>query len=114
MPAMAPDAARDLGFDLSGEVALITGAAGGLGAAIARGLARVGARVALADLATPGLDAVRESIAALGAETLAHPLDVARAVDVGAAVERIVATWGRLDILVNCAGITRRQPALDF
>jgi NAD(P)-dependent dehydrogenase (short-subunit alcohol dehydrogenase family) len=97
-------------FRLDGEVALVTGAASGLGAAIAEGLARVGARVALLDLELAGATTIAERLK--GAE--AHRLDVIDA----AAVERLFADiarrWGRIDVLVNSAGIAVRQPALEL
>jgi NAD(P)-dependent dehydrogenase (short-subunit alcohol dehydrogenase family) len=111
---MAADGWQAAGFRLDGEVALVTGAAGGLGAAIARGLAAAGARLALADLAPNGLHAVAEEIIGRGGEAVARQTDVTDAAAVGAVVEEAVRRWGRLDVLVNCHGITLRQPALDF
>ncbi|HVA90688.1 MAG TPA: SDR family NAD(P)-dependent oxidoreductase [Chloroflexota bacterium] len=111
---MATDGLREAGFRLEDSTALITGAAGGLGSAIARGLARCGVRVALADLAGDQLFALREEIAGRGGDALAQPLDVTAAAEVSAAVHTVVGTWGQLDILVNCAGITFRQPAVEF
>lgn len=111
---MTGDAWRDAGFSLDGDVALVTGAAGGLGAAIARGLARAGARVVLADLNMDGLQLLAAEIEAAGGQAQTQALDVTVAADVAAAVDRAVQTWGRLDTLVNCAGITRRQPAVEF
>ena len=61
---------QDLGFDLSGEVAMITGAGGGLGAAIARGLARTGARLLLADLAVEGINAAKRQIEEVGGDVI--------------------------------------------
>jgi len=111
---MAIDGLREAGFTLEGRTALITGAAGGLGAAIARGLARAGVRVALADLEEDRLFALREEIVGWGCPVLAQPTDVTASAAVAGAVAAVVQTWGRLDILVNCAGITVRQPATDF
>lgn len=101
-------------FDLDGKVALITGAAGGLGAAIASGLARAGARLVLADVSAEGLAAVQDQIHKTGAEVRVQRTDVTRADDVAAAVDLAVDEWKRLDILVNCAGITLRRAAVDF
>jgi len=88
------------------KTALVTGAARGIGLAIASRLAADGMRVALLDL-DPGVTeaAARE----VGGETLALSADVTRAAEVNAAVGRVVDHWGRLDVLVNNAGITGRS-----
>jgi 3-oxoacyl-[acyl-carrier protein] reductase len=91
---------------LDQKTALVTGAARGIGLAIAARLAGDGARVALLDLDGP---AVREAAASIEGETLAIVADVTRAADVDAAVTRVAQHWGRLDILVNNAGITGRS-----
>jgi NAD(P)-dependent dehydrogenase (short-subunit alcohol dehydrogenase family) len=111
---MESDGLRAAGFALDGEVALVTGAGGGLGAAIARGLARAGARLALVDLVAERLEATRASIEAAGGQALAKRANVTQCEEVAAAVAATVQTYGRLDILVNCAGITLRQPAETF
>jgi NAD(P)-dependent dehydrogenase (short-subunit alcohol dehydrogenase family) len=85
-----------------GKVALVTGAGGGIGRATAERLAREGARVLLADLPGPGLEA---AAAALGASGLACPTDVTRTEDVERAVARAERELGGLDLLVNNAGI---------
>jgi len=90
-------------WSLAGRVAAVTGAAHGIGRAIARRLAEAGATVTIVDLA--GAD---EAAAALGGETagiFAETLDVTDRAGVDAAVDRIVARHGRLDIWVNNAGI---------
>ena len=96
-------------FDLNGRTALVTGASGGIGKAIAVALAAQGARVALSGTRTDALEAARGEI---GGETVALPCNLADA----AAVERLVpeaeAAMGRLDILVNNAGLTRDMLAM--
>jgi NAD(P)-dependent dehydrogenase (short-subunit alcohol dehydrogenase family) len=111
---MTGDALHNAGFTLDGDVALVVGAAGGLGAAIAHGLAHAGARVMLADLNVDGLQRLAAEIEADSGQAQFQPLDVTVAAEVNAAIDRTVQTWGRLDTLVNCAGITRRQPAVEF
>jgi NAD(P)-dependent dehydrogenase (short-subunit alcohol dehydrogenase family) len=101
-------------FRLDGDVALVTGAARGLGRAIALALAHAGADVALG-LRDPGSGAeLAAEIEALGRRTLRLPMDVADLDQVRAAVARTVAELGRLDILVNNAGIAAGHPAEDF
>jgi 3-oxoacyl-[acyl-carrier protein] reductase len=88
------------------KTALVTGAARGIGLAIASRLAADGLHVALLDLDQVAADA---AAAKVGAETLAIAADVTRAADVDRAVRRVVERWGRLDVLVNNAGITGRS-----
>jgi NAD(P)-dependent dehydrogenase (short-subunit alcohol dehydrogenase family) len=108
------DGLRAAGFDLTGDVVLVTGAAGGLGATIAQGLARAGARLVLADLAVESLQAVKEQVQALGGQARIQQTNVTQVADVAALVDAASRAWGRLDTLVNCAGITVRKPAVDF
>jgi len=101
-------------FDLTGQVALVTGGVGGLGRPIAAGLAAAGATVAVADLKLDQADAVLAEIAATGQQGLALALDVTQAASVQAAVDRLLADFGRIDILVNCHGLTKRVASVDF
>jgi 3-oxoacyl-[acyl-carrier protein] reductase len=93
--------------DLQGQVALVTGAARGIGRACALALARDGAAVAVADLLE--LDETLAGLARHRGRALALPLDVSVPASVGAAVDRTVAELGRLDILVTAAGIVHRD-----
>ena len=92
-------------FDLHGQAALVTGAARGLGRAIAVALAQAGADVALGlrDINTGG-ELVRE-IEAMGRRALPLQMDMARLEQVRRAIQQAAAHFGRLDILVNNAGI---------
>jgi NAD(P)-dependent dehydrogenase (short-subunit alcohol dehydrogenase family) len=90
---------------LDGQVALITGAGSGIGAATARQMATVGAAVALVGRSEAPLRAVAAEITAAGGRALAIPADVARADQIEAAVARAVGAFGRLDILVANAGV---------
>ncbi|MDQ4128261.1 MAG: 2-dehydro-3-deoxy-D-gluconate 5-dehydrogenase KduD [Actinomycetota bacterium] len=101
-------------FKLDGKVALVTGAARGLGQGIAAGLAEAGAGIAALDVAP--LDETREKVEPLGRGF--HPMNrdlrQTKAKLAAEIVEECVARLGRLDILVNNAGIIRRAPALEF
>ena len=99
---------------LDGRTALVTGASGGLGAHFARVLARSGARVAVAARRAEACGDVVEAIRAEGGEAMAARLDVADAASVASAIAEVVARYGRLDVLVNNAGVAATVPALDL
>ena len=94
-------------IDLRGQAALVTGGARGIGRASALALARAGADVAVADLLST--TDVEAAIAAAGRRALGVTLDVTDADGVRAAVQRVVAAFGRLDVLVTAAGIVHRD-----
>jgi 3-oxoacyl-[acyl-carrier protein] reductase len=97
-------------FDLSGMTALVTGASGGIGSAIARALAGQGARVAVSGSNADKLAAFRDT---LGGEHVAVPANLSEAAAVDALVPQAAdALGGRLDILVNNAGVTRDNLAM--
>jgi 3-oxoacyl-[acyl-carrier protein] reductase len=96
-------------FDLSGMAALVTGASGGIGSAIARSLAGQGARVAVSGSNRAKLEAFR---AELGGEHVALVANLSDAAAVDGLVPRAVEQLGRLDILVNNAGVTRDNLAM--
>ncbi len=92
---------------LRDRIALVTGAASGIGAATARRFAREGAAVAINDAKPEGLEAVAGEIRAAGAKALGLPGDVTKKADCERLVQDVIHTFGRLDILINNAGINR-------
>jgi D-threitol dehydrogenase (NAD+) len=105
------DNALDLTFGLDGKVALVTGGASGIGAAIAATFAAKGAQVAVVDLAS---DAAKSKAAEMGGDSAGFGADVADAAAVSTVVEAVIAAYGRIDILVNSAGVAILAPAEDL
>lgn len=100
-------------FGLGGQTALVTGAARGLGRAIALALADAGADVALGLRRDGTADDLRAEIEAMGRRALSVPMDVTRIDEIGPAVDAVVDRFGRLDILVNNAGLGPENLAVD-
>lgn len=90
---------------LAGKITVVTGGGSGIGAAVARAFAREGAEVAMCGRRAQALEATREAIASAGGTAVAVPADLTRREDVTRLVEAIRERFGRLDVLVNNAGI---------
>jgi NAD(P)-dependent dehydrogenase (short-subunit alcohol dehydrogenase family) len=96
-------------FSLKGKIALVTGASRGLGQAMATGLAKAGANVAVADvLATT---ATANDIRTIGSDSLEIKVDVTKRASIERMVQQTIKKFGRIDILVNNAGIVRQKTA---
>lgn len=101
-------------MSLSGRVALVTGASSGIGEATAIELARQGARVAVNHYNQPdAANAVVKTIAAAGGQAIAVEADVSQSAQVNRMMDQIVKAFGRLDVLVNNAGIEENEPFLE-
>jgi gluconate 5-dehydrogenase len=100
-------------FSLAGQVVLITGASGDLGHAMAHGLALAGAHVALNGRAEDRLHELQHALEAGGATVASFPADLDDLHAIPQLVQMVIAQFGRLDVLVNCAGINLRQPFLQ-
>jgi NAD(P)-dependent dehydrogenase (short-subunit alcohol dehydrogenase family) len=100
-------------FDLTGRVAVVTGASSGLGVTFAEGLAGAGAKVVLAARRRERIDALARSLEEAGTEALAVECDVASEASVDALVAATLSRFGQVDVLVNNAGVAKIAPAAD-
>jgi NAD(P)-dependent dehydrogenase (short-subunit alcohol dehydrogenase family) len=99
-------------FSLEGKVAIVTGASSGLGVAFATGLAQAGADIAICARRADRLEQTREQVVSSGRRCVAVTADVARPDDCRTVVQTAVSELGRVDILINNAGIGTAVPAL--
>jgi NAD(P)-dependent dehydrogenase (short-subunit alcohol dehydrogenase family) len=109
--ATAPATSVTSLFDLTGRVAVVTGASSGLGVAFARGLTAAGASVVLAARRKDRIDDLARQLADGGASALSVECDVANEASVDALVQATLARFGRADVLVNNAGVAKIAPA---
>lgn len=100
-------------FSLEGKVALVTGAGGAIGSEMAKCLASVGARVALVDLAEDNIQAVAAEIAADGGTAICVPTNLLDLDSIQSSVDTTMDAFGKIDVLVNCAGINKRIGCLS-
>jgi len=101
------------GRSLAGRSVVLTGAAGGIGSAVARRFARAGARLALLDLDGASAEALADQLRSAGGEALGRACDVTSLADTRAAIDAVCARWGGVDVLVANAGITHLSPFRD-
>ena len=102
-------------FDLTGQVAVVTGCSTGLGVQMAKALASQGAKIVALARRKEKIDAVAAEIAqTYHVETLALPCDITDTARVDAVIDEVVAKWGRIDILINNAGTGAVAPAEDI
>lgn len=101
-------------FDLTGKVALVTGASSGLGVQFAKALANQGADLAICARRMDRLEKVKEEIEAMGVKCYIHSCDVTKTEDIVAMVNDTIAHYGKIDILVNNAGLGLCEPATEF
>jgi meso-butanediol dehydrogenase/(S,S)-butanediol dehydrogenase/diacetyl reductase len=100
-------------MELTGQIAIVTGAGRGIGRATALELARLGADIVIAEMDQAGAKRTAEEVGALGRRAVATSTDVTSRADLRAMVDRTKAEFGRIDILVNNAGIYRAAATVD-
>jgi hypothetical protein len=100
-------------MELEGQVAVVTGAGRGIGRAIALELASMGADIVIAEVQEDLAEETAEKVRALGRAALPVRVDVSSRSDINAAVDKALAQFGHIDVLVNNAGVTQRASALD-
>lgn len=101
-------------FDLSGKIAIVTGASKGLGRAMVLGMADAGADIVLVSRTLKDLEAVAQEIRAKGRKALSVPADVSKSADIERMVKEAMEKFGKIDILVNNTGISGDKPVLKM
>ena len=105
---------KDMELRLSGKVAIVTGSGQGIGKAVALRLAREGADIVVAEINKETAERTAQELRALGRRVLAQPVNVACLAEIQSLVDRVVAEFGRIDILVNVAGVAQTKPFLEL
>ncbi|MBD3305980.1 glucose 1-dehydrogenase [candidate division KSB3 bacterium] len=101
-------------FGIAGDVAIITGAAGGIGKEVARGMASIGVKVVIADISATEMGLTVEELKGEGLEVIGIQTDVTDEESVQAMAAEVAKQFGRIDILVNCAGVLYFQETVEF
>lgn len=101
-------------FDLRNKIAVVIGGTSGIGHAIALGLAKAGANVVASSRSAQGVQTTATELEGLGKRSLRVTCDVSSRLSIQALHDSVVTAFGRVDILVNSAGITKRAPTVDF
>src|ERR1035437_8705431 len=100
-------------FSLAGKTALLTGGAGGIGRALATGLCSAGAQTAVCDVNIEQAEKVATELTAKGHKAKAFKLDLTDMASIRQCADAVAGEFGRIDILINCAGINKREGFLD-
>jgi gluconate 5-dehydrogenase len=98
-------------YRLDGKVAVVTGGCGGIGSVVSQGLAELGAKIAIGDWETAKATAFSDTLTAQGFESLAVTFDVLSVADTQRMFDDVASHYGKVDILVNCVGTQREEPA---
>ncbi|MDK2800983.1 MAG: hypothetical protein PWP27_542 [Clostridiales bacterium] len=101
-------------FGIAGDVAIVTGAAGGIGKEVALGMASLGAKVALVDISEQQLNKAVKEFQEKGFDVIAIPTDVTNEESVQAMAAKTAQHFGKIDILVNCAGVAYLEDTVTF
>ena len=114
MQPLTDDTPAGRAFDLTGQIAVLTGAASGIGRATALVLSGAGATVVLGDIDGPGVEATVKEIDGRGGTAVGVEMDVTRRADVDALVARATGDYGRIDVMGNIAGVRSDGPVVDI
>ena len=98
-------------FRLDGKVAVVTGGCGGIGSVVSRGLAELGAKIAVSDWEAEKAAAFSKTLKADGLDSFSLAFNVLSVKDTQEMVDKVAQHYGAVDILVNCVGTQREQPA---
>ncbi len=104
---------KDVSFDFTGKVAVITGSSSGIFQAVAKGYGESGATVALVDINMAGCEETKKAIEAKGGKAKIYSCDVSKVPVIVDTVAQILKDFGRIDVLINGAGVNFRSPSVD-